>query len=278
MRGRILIESIISLAVTSITLTALVLLLTNISHTALRISHAHSGVIATTKAYAALAAALRAREKGRLAFTVQSAHGAHPRLPSGGEHPIARLSGTTAPREDSDILSVVEIAQRCRGTATDAVIRGESISTKVCGLTCKIQPDDFKSFLLFSIDGVRQIVGGIRPVSQTCMEVRGTTIDGIVTTQRSFTSAPLVFVPVEREYSLFIDGTATFRIASHIGMRIVENQPITQGIRAFELKKSVHPRGASTYEVTIHPQAGQAFSSIVVPGLAERHFWNEVLP
>jgi hypothetical protein len=278
MRGRILIESVVGLGVASITLTGLVVLLTNVSHTALRISHAHSGVIATTKAHAALSSALRAREKSRLAFAVQSARGARPRLPNGGEHPLSRLTGATAPREDSNILSVIEVAQRCRGTVTEAVVQGDTITTKVCGLTCRIQSDDFKSFLVYAIDGVRQIVGGISPVSQACVEVRGAAIDGLVTTQRTFTSSPLVFVPVEREYSLFVDGTDTFRIASHIGMRVVENQPITQGITAFEITKIQHARGVSTYGVVVRPQAGQALSSLVVPGLAERRIWNEILP
>lgn len=278
MRGRILIESVVSLGVASIALAALVALLTNVSHTALRISQAHHGVVATTKAHAALSSALRAREKSRLAFAVQSARGAHPRLANGGEHPLSRLTGATAPREDSDILSVIEVAQRCRGTVTEAVMQGDTISAKVCGIACRIQPDDFKSFLLYAIDGVRQLVGGIAPISQTCFEVRGTSIDGLITTQRTFTSSPLVFAPVEREYSLFVDGTNTFRIASHIGMRIVENQPVTQGIKAFEIKQIRHAGGVSIYDVVIHPQAGQALSSLVIPGLAERHIWNEILP
>jgi hypothetical protein len=273
-----MIESVVSLGIASITVTALLTLLTNISRVALRISQAHHDVIATTKAYAALSSALRTRERCRLAFAVQSHDGDDTQLTYGGEHPLSRLTGASAPRRDSDILSVIDVAQRCRGNVTQAMIRDSSISATVCGLTCRIRPDEFKSYLLYAIDGVRQIVGEVTPVSPACAEIQGTIVTGLVTQQRSFTSSPLVFAPVDREYSLFVDGAGTFRIASHVGTRVLENQPITHGLKGFKIEKSLHAQGAATYRVVLRPQAGKDVSTILVPGLAERNIWNEILP
>lgn len=278
MRGGVAIESVVGLGLASITLTALVVLFTNVSHTALRISQAHRDVIATTKGFAALSSALRARERNRLPFAIQITQGARPQTAHGGEHPLSRATGGTAPRADSDIISVVDVAQRCRGVVTRATIEGSAITAMVCGLPCRIGPDEFKSYLLYAIDGARQIIGDIIPTSTNCVEVRGTTINGLVTATPSFTSSPLVFAPVEREYSLFVDSTGTLRIASHVGFRVVENQPIARGIAGFTIQKVSHALGVTPYTVEIRPLAGKPFSSIIVPGLAERGLWNEILP
>ena len=277
-RGRILIEGVVSLGIASIILAALVTLFTTISQTAVRISKAHSSVVATTKVYAAVSTALRVRERNRLSFATQITRSPQLRLPHGVAHPLAVLKGNTGPRDNSDILSVVEVAHRCRGTVVQATTNNDSITMTVCGLACRPQPDEFKSFLLYGIDGARQIVGEVSLVSQYCGEVRGTAIEGLVTEHRLFTSMPLVFLPVEREYSLFVDRTDTFRIASHVGMRIVENQPVAQGIEKISITPIGHERGVSTFHILIQPRIGKVLAAFVTPSLAGRFIWNEILP
>lgn len=278
MRGRILIESIVSLGIGSIAVTALASLFTTITHTAAKVSKAHSSIVATTKVYAALSAALRTHERNRLSFATQIVRAPPPRSPGGTTHPLATLRGASGPREGSDILTLIEVAYRCRGVVTQATMNNSDITATICGLTCRIQPDEFKSFLLYAIDGARQITGEIAMTSQTCAEVRGTSLDGMVTTRRAFTSPPLVFAPVDREYSLFVDTTDTFRIASHVGMRIVENQPVSQGIEAIHIGRKQHGDGVSTFAVVIRPRVGKELSTFVTPSLAQRFIWNEVLP
>lgn len=267
-----------SLGVASITLAVLATLHANISQTAARISRANQNIVATTKVYAALSAALRSRERNRLSFATQIGRPPLLRLPSGGAHPLGALIGATRPREGSDILTVVDVAHRCRGSITKAIVSGDAVTATACGLACRVQPDEFKSYLLYSIDGARQVVGEVSSLSDSCVEVRGTAIAGVVGARRAFTSSPIIFAPVEREYSLFVDTTDTFRIASHVGPRIVENQPVAQGIESIDISSDQRERGVTTFAVVVRPRLGKELSTFIIPGLAERWIWNEVLP
>lgn len=277
-RGRILIDSVISLGIASISLVTLVMLFTNVSQTAVRISRAHRSMVATTKTLAALSAALRARERNRLSFAVQVTRPPFTRLTNGTDHPLAELTGATRPREASDILSVVEIAHRCRGPVTRATVSGSSLTATVCGLSCRLQSEAFKSYILYAIDGPRQVVGDVSTISDSCVEVRGTVTPGIVGAHNTFISSPIIFAPVEREYSLFVDTTDTFRIASHVGQRVVENQPITQGLTSIEVTSERHERGAIIFRILARPRFGKEISTFAIPALGERSIWNEVLP
>lgn len=277
-RGRILIEGIVSLGVASIALASLVTLLATISHTAVRLSQSHQGVVATTKVYAAITAALRARERSRLPFAAQITQPPRLELTHGVAHPLAALSGATRPKEGSDILSVVELAQRCRGTVREAHASASSIVATVCDISCRIRRDEFKSYLLYAIDGARQVIGDLSAVSPSCVEVRGSVTSGLVGALTTFTSAPIVFAPVEREYSLFVDANDTFRIASHVGRNIVENQPITQGVASLAVSSARDARGVITFKVAVRPRQGRALESFIIPRLSERQIWNEVLP
>lgn len=277
-RGRILLDNLIALGIASLAIAALVTLFTNISHTALRISQAHQGIIASTKAYAAISAALRTRERNRLFFAATVSSGPQFLVQNGGEHPLKGLTGATRPREASDILSLVDVAFRYRGRILEAKSSGSHITAKICGLPSNPSTNDFKSYLLYSIDAVHQVTGTIASISQSCVEFSGSAVFGLVTTERGVPASPQVFVPVEREYSLFVDTTGTFRIASHIGSRITENQPIAQGLEAVRIAEVPHGQGVSTFALTITPNGGRDLRAFVTPALARRYLWNEVLP
>ena len=275
--GRILLDTVVSMGVASLALAVLVALATNISHTAIRVSHAHQGVIASTKTYAALSAAVRTRERNRLPFSVLISNAPRFSLPNGTTHPLKSLTGSSRPREASETISLIDVAHRYRGTVLEAKVSNSNINAKVCNLASYPATDEFKSFLLYSVDAVHQIVGTVSPLSQSCIEIGGTTISGLVTSERSFRSIPTVFIPVEREYSLFVDTTGIFRIASHVGTRITENQPIVQGIESVRIAEIPHAHGVSTFTFRIKPNSGQELISFLTPGLAQRSIWSEVL-
>ena len=99
-----------------------------------------------------------------------------------------------------------------------------------------------------------------------------------MTTQANGNSHPITFVPIEREYSLFVDRSSHFRIASHSGGRITENQPIVRGVERISLSADPHSHGVMTFMATIQPAVGPPVKSFILPGLSQRLLWNEILP
>lgn len=276
--GRILLESLVSMGVSSLLISSLAALSSTISQTAARVSQAHQGIVASTKVYSTLSSALKTRERNRLAFATIVTQSPNFFIGLETIHPLKSMKGATAPRDSSDVLSVIDIAHRSQGRVVAVAIAGSSITATVCGLAHRPSPDEFKSYLFYSVDVVHQVTGSVSPISPSCVEVRGSSISGLVTTRREFLSAPILFAPVEREYSLFVDTTSTFRIASHVGARLTENQPITSGIAQIRLEEDAHGRGISTFAITIKPSIGKPLMAFVTPGLAQRRIWNEVLP
>jgi len=277
-RGEILLEIVWSMGITSLVISALVVLVTNVSHTVGRISRAHEGVLAATKVLAATSVALKVRERNRLPFASTITKPPLFASTSGTKHPLSNLDGPTAPRSASDILSVVDLAQRYRGDVKEPVMSGTTISAKVCGFARVPPSPDFKSFLLYSVETAYQVIGSLTPLSRSCAEIRGSLIQGLVTHETEFRSPPLVFIPVEREYSLFVDTTATFRIASHIGSRVIENQPIVTGIEHMTLRESRATDNITFFNLRVKPLFGREISALIVPGLSQRTLWGEVLP
>lgn len=277
-RGHTLLDALWSLGIAGIILTSILTLFTTLSRSTLAFSGNTHGVVTSMKVSAAITAALRTLERNRLPFAAQVTSGASLILPHGGQHPLSNLSGPTSPRIDSDIVSVIDLAHRHHGRVIRSSFSGGSIEAEICNLYSKIPTNEFKSYLLYTLEGPRQVVGEIAYQSASCIYLSGLSIRGVISSQTEFTSHPITFVPIEREYSLFVDRSSHFRIASHSGGRITENQPIVRGVERISLSADPHSHGVMTFMATIQPAVGPPVKSFILPGLSQRLLWNEILP
>jgi hypothetical protein len=277
-RGYSIIESLWSMLLGSLMVTGLLVVTANTSRGMKVASDTERALQATQQTATLLEVSLRALETNRLRFSATITRGDQLRLANGTPHPLASLSGTTMPRPDSDILSIVAVSFQHHARLIDSHIVGSAITARVCDSLTKITPSDFKSFVVYTLNGPHQVVGQLTVSSLGCYNFSGAVISGLISKAGDDIGTPLSFMPVEREHSVFIDRTGNLRIASHVGTRITENQPLTRGLRSFRLQQTTHTDGASIFFVTIQGSAGHPLLRTIVPGLAYHEIWNEVLP
>jgi hypothetical protein len=277
-RGDVALDALWGLFLGSMALLACAIVSARISVTASRLTAHMNGRLAAAKTISVVTGALRSLERNRQPFAAQIFSGSSLLLSNDVRHPLALLSGTSNPRSDSDIISIIDPETRFRGTVTSTSFSGTSVTATICGLTTRIPSGTFKSFLLYTVEGVKQVVGEARAINTTCAMLSGTSIQGVVSASPSFTSRPLHFAPVDREYSIFVDRNANLRLASHTGSLILENQPLTRGIEKLMVEKRAGSDGTTIWKLRVKPSQGGEISHFIVPALAQRHIWNEVLP
>lgn len=277
-RGDVALDALWGLLLGSLTLISCAYLTSRVSSTAAVMTREIHGRLAAAKTIAVVTAGLLSVERNRQVFSAQITSGTSLRLPNGLRHPLATISGSSGPRTESDILTVVDLDNRYRGVVTTATISGTSLEATICGLTSRIPSGTFKSYVLLTIEGARQVVGETSTISSSCARLTGSSISGVISAHPSFPSRPLVFVPIDREYSIFVDRAATLRLASHTGTSILENQPISRDVDLMTLQEERQPNGIRLWTLHVRPSSGRAVSHFIIPALTQRHVWNEVLP
>ena len=277
-RGDVALDALWGLLLGSLVVVSCAYLTSRVSATAAVITREVNGRLAAAKTIAVVTAALHSLDRNRQDFGAQITSGGTLRLPNGLRHPLGAISSVSGPQSDSDILTVIDLDNRYRGTVTQATISGASIDATVCGLSSRIPSGAFKSYLLLTIEGARQVVGEAIAITSSCARLTGSSISGVVSAQATFPSRPLVFVPIDREYSIFVDRAATLRLSSHTGSTILENQPISRDVRLMTIQEDRKPNGVRIFKVTVQPPSGPALSHFIIPALTQRHVWNEVLP
>lgn len=277
-RGYTLLDALMSLGVAGIILSLTLTVFTSLSRITLTLSGHNTGIMKSMKVSAVVTTALGTLERNRLPFAAQITPGRSLTLPHGGDHPLSSLRGSTAPRGSSDVISLIDLAHRHRGRIVTSTFSGSAIEAEICDIQSTIPTSEFKSFVLYTIEGARQVVGEFAYRSTSCISITGVSIRGVVSPHAEITSPPIAFVPIEREYSLFVDGGSNLRIASHVGHRITENQPIVGGIEFISVVRSQHTDGATTFTANVKPTVGSVVTTFMVPGLSQRMLWNEVLP
>jgi hypothetical protein len=249
-----------------------------VSSAAVEMTREINGRLAAAKTIAVVTGALFTLDRNRQSFAAHVTPGTSLRLPGGSRHPIASISTSSGPRAESDIITVIDLDNRYRGAVTAVTISGTSIDATVCGLASRIPSGTYKSYLLSTIEGSRQVVGEVAPISSTCARLQGSSISGVVSAESAFPSRPLTFVPIEREYSIFVDRAANLRLASHTGNSLLENQPISRNVESLTLREDRRSNGTPIFKLTVRPNAGREISHFIIPALAPRKVWNEVLP
>lgn len=276
-RGFTLMECLVALCVASI---AALILSSALRFAGGTFQHA-SKAIYDRNASAALRAALengiRALDRSRLAFSVSV--WPSPRLMAyGSPHPLYSLSGVSAPRAESDIASFIDLSPLYAGTIIRSTVIGLNVTCYACGFAARPTSSQFRSYVALGVSGAVQLTGSARASGSGCLEFAGQAVPGLVSDPATILPTSLLrLVPVEREYSLFVDASGQLRFASHTSSRILENQPLLSGLRRMRLTPLVTPWGTTGYRASIEGAYGLRSESIIPIGLLPRTVLSQVL-
>jgi prepilin-type N-terminal cleavage/methylation domain-containing protein len=265
-------EVLVGLAVAGLAMIAIAKTVALLNRSGAMMLSSASGALAQQKTSAAIRRALDDVNRSRIPLNPIIMDGADI---SARRHPLASLKGTSAPRPSSDVISIVEVSPLHRGSITETLWSGNKFSITACGFAQIPDSAAFRSFIAAGTDEVFQLVGRIQQVSDSCGVFEGAAIAGLVSYS---TPSPQGFISlwgVLREYSLFIDRSSQFRIASHVGMHVLENQPITRGVRSISLSATTSDT-ARFFKLTVSAPGAQALTTLTPSLFTERPAWEEL--
>jgi hypothetical protein len=276
MRGYSLIECICSLCIVGLLTASIAHLVHRSSSTLGAISTTLEQRFTMTKAGIVLSAALAAHERMHLPDVVTITNGSAPNTRHGGLHPVAALKGNTRPRTNSAILSIVEVAPRFRGRITKSSFSDQSINIDVCDSSAIPGPNTFRSHVAIGLAGLCQLTGTPERTYGGCFTLTGKAVQGLLSSECAINSL-LEYIPVSREFSVYVDATGELRLISHVGQRIIENQPIVRGLRSIDINAlSVSSKGL-IYRLDLNATATRSHRFYWAAGLTMGSLWNEVL-
>ena len=276
-RGFSLLETVVALGLSSLILLGSIATFTNTVAGVRTATDANVSALATFKTHAVISTVLFSLERNRLPISPLITPGARLTIPNGEKHPLATLTGTSAPRIDSDIISVIEISPIYRARIRSFTRSGTRFTADACGMYETPGKDDFKSVVVLAVDGAFQATGEISRTLSGCIHFEGTVIAGLISTAHGAVGTPLELAAITREHSLFVDRSGEFRLASHVGTRITENQPLTRGLRSIRMSAISDDDQVPTYSVVVRPSYGGQRKRFFIPGLARRSLLGEVL-
>lgn len=277
MRGYSLLEVLLGICITAV----LSLVTSRFVQSSSSVLRAHSERleerISMTKAALVVSASLTSLERNHTNGLVTITNGSDLTTPIGHRHPLGKLTGTSKPRVDSDILSSIGVDPRYRGRITKSRFNGLNLDLEVCELSDLPHKDQFKSYIALGLQGACQIVGTPTSQGPHCVSLSATMIPGLLNSAPCPSASLHELLPISREISLFVDQTSQLRLTSHIGLYITENQPILRGIRSMLLKELADPSGATTYQVVVKGSSARFLTFLLPGGLTREAIWNEVL-
>lgn len=194
---------------------------------------------------------------------------------SESKHPLAKVRGTSAPRPGSDVISIVEVSPVHRGHIQETSFAQDEIQITACGFVAIPLSDAFRSFIAVGTTELFQLVGDIQPITASCAVLRGTPLAGLVGRATPLPQGFITLYGVLREYSLFIDRSGSFRIASHVGNRVLENQPITRGVRSLSLTV-INSGDTRFFQTTVTAPNSKTLTTLTPSLFLNRSLWEEV--
>jgi hypothetical protein len=276
MRGYSLIECICALGVVALITSGVVQLVHRSAAILGETSSLLQERLAITKSAVVLSAALVADERSHLTGLVATTNGSNPRTPSGKAHPASGVSGNSRPRSDSDVLTTIEISPRHRGRIIRSSFTADAISVDVCGAFDIPAPNEFRSHLVAGLHGLCQLTGSLQRTTNGCFNLSGRIVSGIISDNCPNNSL-LEYLPIMRETSIYIDRTGELRLISHVGQRVLENQPIVRGLRALRIYALNPLRNSTIYRIEIYSNTTRSHSFLIPSGLTREPIWNEIL-
>lgn len=199
-------------------------------------------------------------------------------LSHGGKHPVAGLSGTSQPRPESDIISAIEVDPRYRARVTSSSFSGtDMVRIEACELASRFATARFRSYLTLGTQGLCQFTGEARASGIGCVTIDARALSGLIRNTPCPRASLLELLPIEREFSVFVDRTGELRLVSHVGTRIIENQPIARGLRSTIISTFSDSTGAVFHELLVTPTSSRSTRFLLESHLAHRPLFNEIL-
>jgi len=272
--GASLIEMLATLAVSGIVISCASLVILTATRLHFELSSILNGAVARQKTIAAVDAALRSLDRHRFdgGVVITSAEDA-----LSGNHPVSNVSGTSAPRGHSDIVSVVEVSPLERGVLVSADRGSTTISLTACSFFKRPVLSEVRSYLLVDLDGFQHVTAQLVASGADCLRGTAQPLRSIFTAPGYHTGSLHYILPVLREYSLFIDRSGQLRLVSHVGQRVIENQPIVRGLSFLRVVRETHGSGAVLFRITVKPTGAQAQTATHFVSLTRRSSLQEVL-
>jgi hypothetical protein len=233
--------------------------------------------LAITKSASVITAAINAGERSRLPELLIVVDGSSLQAPHGGPHPLIGVGASSKPRPQSSILSIIEVDPLYQGRIVESKRTAEGVTTQVCSLALLPSAEQFRSHVLIGIGGLCQVTGIPQPLSSSCVQLPGTATRGLLHHSSCPAGSFHEYLPVVREISLFVDRSGEFRLVSHVGMRLLENQPLTRGLR--ELQASWLPTEQDTrfMRIAIRGSTSRELRFLLPIPLRSATRWNEIL-
>lgn len=234
--------------------------------------------MAILKSASVISGALSALERTHMLALVSTTSGSNPTAPHGGPHPIHSVGATSQPRADSDILSSLEIDPVYQGRIVETQLDSNGVTVTVCGGGIAPGKDQFRSHLLLGLGGICQVTGTPEALPAGCFLLRGTAVRGMISNSNQCPGGSYhEYRPISREISLYVDKTGEFRLISHVGLRLLENQPITRGLRSLTIRRLNASPEATFFTFALRGSTTRSFNFILPSGMAGGSLWNEVL-
>lgn len=264
-RGFSILEMLASLGTASVVAAALCAMLGTSGLVLRETTGLLSDLSVSAAAENAIRAGSRAVGRSRLPFTITIAPSSTTLLANGSPHPLAALSGSSAPAASSHIVSFIELSPHYAGVIQRTMLLGSSVTVVACGFQSRPSPSQFKSYIALGASGAVQIAGILRTISTSCIELTGSPIAGLVSNPANVLPSSLHrLIPVNREHSLFVDRSGQLRLSSHTGTTVSENQPLGSGAKKIliaELRSTAGPVALSVSVTGAHDTQ----SNFVVP-------------
>lgn len=278
-RGFTLLETVASLGAASVVALALCVMVGTSGLIFRESSGSVSDLAVATQVEGAVQAGVRALGRSRQQFAMTISTGGSTLLPNGALHPLASLSGKSSPATGSHIISFLDLSPHYAGTIERTMIDGPSVTVVACGFDHRPSPSQFKSFVALGVSGPVQLAGSLRTVSSSCVELTAESLPGLVSDPATVLPSSLHrLVPVNREYSLFVDRAEQLRISSHTGPRVSENQPLGSGVREIIFSELSSADGAVALSATVTGAHGAVSTFLVPLPLARgRHYYGHIL-
>ncbi len=273
-KGASLIEMLVTLALGAMVLASTSTGIIAGSRLFTTLSGTTEATITRQKTTAVVGASLRALDRHRMNRGWRVTSGANI---VGTVHPLARLRGTSAPRETSDILSIIETSPIHRGRIVSSLVNDTVAELRACDFPEPPTPSNTKSLLVLGLSGILHVSAEIPRSTNGCIDLRASRLHSIFSTYTPPTGSFHTLLPIEREYSVFVDRSSQLRLVSHLGSQLVENQPIARGVSFIRLAQYEDPSGATIFSVTVKPIGGPASTTSIVIATTRRALWNEIL-
>lgn len=277
MRGYSLIECLCSMAIIAMLSAAITQLLHRSAHTLSAHTEILGQRVAITKAAQVISSAINISERSHIPNLLSISNGSSPKAHHGGPHPVSSLSGSSRPRTSSSIISFIEVEPRYRGRVTRTEFTPTSLEIDICGATMLPTSEQFRTHLILGTSSICQLAGAPQRAGSGCFSLSASNVNGLVATECP-PQALLEYLPVVREFSLYIDTTGEFRLVSHAGLRILENQPIVRGLRSLDITPIRSEHGTQFFSVALYATSLRKHSFLFANGLTiGDDVWNEIL-